>query len=56
MSRTLCPECYAGCHGECIGQGCYCDCQLDEEYLMEEVECPHGLVRSLCEMCEQEEQ
>jgi hypothetical protein len=27
---TLCPECFAGLHFECIGQGCYCDCTFDE--------------------------
>lgn len=28
---TVCPECYEGAHGQCIGQGCYCLCQLDLE-------------------------
>lgn len=26
---TVCPECFYGFHSECIGQGCYCDCQLE---------------------------
>jgi len=30
MSGAICPECYDGAHSQCIGQGCYCDCQLAE--------------------------
>lgn len=52
---TICPECYDGAHGDCIGQGCYCTCQLPGDEVGE-VECIHGLVRSMCEQCEQEEQ
>jgi len=55
MAKTVCPECYDGVHSECIGQGCYCSCQLDVEG-PRDVECEHGLVRSMCEQYEQEEQ
>jgi hypothetical protein len=50
---AVCPECFHGAHGECILQGCYCECQLPEPL---ELECEHGFVRSMCEQCEQEEQ
>jgi hypothetical protein len=30
MSGAVCPACYDGVCGECIGAGCYCDCQLEE--------------------------
>ena len=52
--REICPECAAGFHRQCIEQGCYCECTVVE--VPPEVECPHGLVRSMCEQCEQEEQ
>jgi hypothetical protein len=55
MSRTVCPECMAGIHTECIGQGCYCICQAPDAELPER-ECPHGTVYSMCEQCAQEEQ
>ena len=29
--NEVCPGCFDGAHGECIGNGCYCDCQLDLE-------------------------
>jgi len=38
MPREVCPECYAGMHVECIGQGCYCDCQFDLEDDFDETE------------------
>lgn len=25
---VICPECAAGMHGQCIGQGCDCECIL----------------------------
>jgi hypothetical protein len=53
---VTCSACDVGMHGHCVGQGCDCPCQLDTEYLPDEAECPHGIVRSLCEQCEQEEQ
>ena len=31
MSGEICPECASGVHKECIGQGCYCDCQIEPE-------------------------
>jgi hypothetical protein len=31
MANELCPECFEGAHSQCIGQGCYCDCQLPNE-------------------------
>jgi hypothetical protein len=55
MARTICPECYEGIHSQCIGQGCYCECQIPHDPPIE-VECPHGFIRSMCEICEQEEQ
>jgi hypothetical protein len=55
MTRTVCPECFEGAHGQCVGQGCYCACQLEIE-VPQEVECDHGFIRSMCELCEQEEQ
>lgn len=27
---AVCPACFDGVHGECIGNGCYCECQLEE--------------------------
>lgn len=30
MANEICPECFEGIHGQCIEQGCYCDCQLEE--------------------------
>lgn len=37
---TICPECYAGFHSHCIGQGCCCDCQIepDEHNISEELQ------------------
>lgn len=31
MIGAICPECHAGAHGQCIEQGCYCDCQMPDE-------------------------
>lgn len=28
VSYPVCAGCDSGQHGECIGQGCYCDCQV----------------------------
>lgn len=28
LNRVRCAGCLDGAHGECIGQGCYCDCQV----------------------------
>lgn len=55
MIGAICPECWEGCHDGCIGQGCYCDCQIPDDETGES-ECIHGFVRSMCEQCEQEEQ
>ena len=29
---TVYPECYAGLHHHCIGQGCDCACQIEAEH------------------------
>jgi hypothetical protein len=55
MANEVCPACFDGVCGECTGSGCYCDCQLPSD-VTREIECIHGLVRSMCEVCEQEEQ
>ena len=52
----LCPECGAGQHAHCIEQGCECECVLLSSIFPIESACIHGLVRSMCEQCEQEEQ
>jgi len=39
MAGAICPECWDGAHGECIGQGCYCTCQLEDE-IDDGVPCP----------------
>lgn len=31
MAGEICPECFHEIHSACIGNGCYCDCQLDIE-------------------------
>jgi hypothetical protein len=54
MGGEICENCFEGFHGQCIEEGCYCECQLVE--VPPEIECPHGLVHSMCEQCEQEEQ
>lgn len=28
--RSVCPDCYDGFHSGCIGNGCYCNCTLEE--------------------------
>lgn len=57
MTGAICPNCWDGVHDECIGNGCYCDCQWEAEEIEDRaIECEHGLVRSMCEQCEQEEQ
>lgn len=28
--RAICPGCWDGMHSACTGNGCYCDCQLEE--------------------------
>jgi len=28
VNYPVCAGCDSGQHGECIGQGCYCDCQV----------------------------
>lgn len=33
--RSVCPDCYDGHHSGCIGNGCYCDCQLEEDRVAE---------------------
>jgi hypothetical protein len=27
--HVVCDACYCGAHADCIGQGCFCDCQLE---------------------------
>lgn len=39
MAHTLCPNCYDGAHNECIEQGCYCQCQLNQETTDDEMIC-----------------
>lgn len=28
VKQVVCPECFEDAHSQCIGQGCYCDCQM----------------------------
>ena len=56
LAATVCPACLNGIHEHCILQGCYCPCLPEFPPDDTEMECVHGLVRSMCEQCEQEEQ
>jgi hypothetical protein len=57
---TICPECAAGMHSQCNGQGCDCECILMTKFAepLGMATCQHGVIRTLmdCEICEQEEQ
>lgn len=43
MAGEICPECFDGAHRQCIGQGCYCDCQIPNEDGEDEDELEGGL-------------
>lgn len=30
LFNEVCPSCYDGMHSACRGNGCYCDCQLED--------------------------
>ena len=53
---VVCAACLHGLHSHCEIQGCYCDCQLEDDSGDDEDVCPHGIgYDQECEDCDEED-